>query len=255
MKSAPMPFGTPVHKAGPTDCRKLVSWSNLLQLCKRKSVFLQYDSERQSISSAVKKLRRGTKVMTGTGRIHRVAFLAFAFLIFCATPGWSQGYERKVEMSWDFSTATTTLGWDPCCEPSSGFGVSNGALIFHATEQAWVLKNTVISVPGALRQLVEIVMSSDTTGDVNFSYFYGKSRESATWRQSGLPIPADGSFHHYYFPLDTSPATTTYELAIIPPAGGTIAVRSVALVTLLPSAGPLARIIHHCEKRRASSSV
>jgi len=49
--------------------------------------------------------------MKVTGRIHRVGFLVVAFLIFCAAPGWSQGYERKVELSWDFTTATTTLGW------------------------------------------------------------------------------------------------------------------------------------------------
>jgi hypothetical protein len=56
--------------------------------------------------------------MTSTGRICRVALLVFALLIFCAAPVWSQGYERKVEVSWDFSTAATTFGWTP--EVSAG---------------------------------------------------------------------------------------------------------------------------------------
>ena len=68
--------------------------------------------------------------MRSTGRIHRVALLAFALLILCAATGWSQGYERRVEMSWDFTTATTTLGWYPDNGPLSNFGISNGALIF-----------------------------------------------------------------------------------------------------------------------------
>ncbi len=177
--------------------------------------------------------------MKVTGRIHRVAFLVFALLIFCTAPGWSQGYERKVEMSWDFTTATTPLGRNTYEQSVSNFGLSNGSLIFHATEQAWILKNTVISVPGAPLQLVEIVMSSYTTGRVKLSYFYGESRESAGWSGFDSTILADGSFHHYYFPLtDTSPATTTYELGLMPPAGSTIAVRSMALVTLVPSTTP-----------------
>jgi hypothetical protein len=68
--------------------------------------------------------------MKSLGRIHRVAFLVFALLVFCAATGWSQGYERKVEVSWDFSTATTTLGWTP--ERSEfEFGLTNGALMYH----------------------------------------------------------------------------------------------------------------------------
>ena len=152
-----------VHKASPTDCRKLVQWSNLLQLWETKSVFLQYDSERQSISIAVKKLRRGAKVMTSTGRIHRVAFLVFALLIFCATPGWSQGYERRVEVSWDFSTATTAPGWITDY-PSINLRLSNGALIFPAREVEPTLFSPSISVSVAPLQVMEVVMSSETTG-------------------------------------------------------------------------------------------
>jgi hypothetical protein len=47
----------------------------------------------------------GTKIMTTTGRIHRVAFLVVALLIFCAATGWSEGCERRVEVSWDLSMA------------------------------------------------------------------------------------------------------------------------------------------------------
>jgi hypothetical protein len=106
--------------------------------------------------------------MTSTGRIRRVALLVFALLIFCAAPVWSQGSERKVEASWDFSTATTTLGWTPV-EPVSGFGLSNGALLFPATEQAWAVFSPTVSVSTAPLQLVEIEMSSDTAAGAALS--------------------------------------------------------------------------------------
>jgi hypothetical protein len=190
--------------------------------------------------------------MTSTGRIHRVAFLVFALLIFCAAPGWSQGYERKVEVSWDFTTATTTLGWTTCCAPSSGLGLSNGALIFPATEQDWVLLSPRISVPAAPLQVVEIVMSSDTTAGAAFSW----CDESEGWRESGLTIPADGSFHHYYIPIDSSTtsssgsssATTIYTLAVVFRAGGHVAIKSVALVTLVPSTASPVRPLWQFDK-------
>ncbi len=173
--------------------------------------------------------------MTSTGRIHRVAFLVSALLIFCATPGWSQGYERKVDVSWDFSTATTPLGWAPCCEPSSGFGVSNGTLIFPSTEQVQVLVSPSISAPTTPLQLWDIEMSSDTAAVVAFSCSYD---ESGGWRESELTMLADGSFHHYYVPVDTSAGTTIYRLAVVLRAGGTVGIRSVALVTMVPSTDP-----------------
>ncbi len=171
--------------------------------------------------------------MTSTGRIHRVGFLVVAFLIFCAATGWSQGYERKVEMSWDFTTATTTLGWAPN-EPSSGFGLSNGALTYQATEQAWVLESPSISVPAAPLQVMEVVVSSETSGSAGYGWCY----DGGAWGGIGFTILGDGSFHHYYLPIDSSSATTIYRLAVVPPTGSTIAVKSIALVTLVPSAGP-----------------
>ncbi len=142
--------------------------------------------------------------MKSAGRMHRVAFLAFALLIFCAAPGWSQGYERKVEVSWDFSTATSILGWSPS-EPLSGFGLSNGALIFPATEGYQLLFSPWISVPAAPLQVMEVVMSSETAGRAQLLW---AKDEFESWGGSELTILADGSFHHYYLPIDTSAATT-----------------------------------------------
>jgi len=172
--------------------------------------------------------------MTSNGRIHRVAFLVFALLIFCATPGWSQGYERRVEVSWDFTTATTTLGWYPV-EPVSGFGLSNGTLIFPATEQAWAVFSPSVSVPTAPPQLVEIVMRSDTTAVAGLSCYYG---EPVGWAEHDFTLLGDGVFHHYYLPIDPSHGTTIYTLALVLRATGTLAIKSVALVTLVPSTAP-----------------
>ena len=79
--------------------------------------------------------------MRSTNRIHRVALLVFALLIFCAATGWSQGYQRKVEVSWDFTTATTTLGWAPNADLSD-FGLSQGTLIYHPTSEVPELIST-----------------------------------------------------------------------------------------------------------------
>jgi hypothetical protein len=167
--------------------------------------------------------------MTSTGRIHRVALSVFALLVFCP----AQGNERRVDLSWDFTTATTPLGWYPY-EPSSGFGLSNGALIFQATEQTWVLKSPSISVHAAPLQVIEIEMSSETTGRTWFGWCY----DDGAWGGSELDMMGDGSFHDYYLPMDSSSATTIYQLAVVPPAGSTIAIRYVALVTPVPSAAP-----------------
>src|SRR5512135_3286177 len=110
MKGAPM-ASILVHRVSPTDWRKLVPWSNLLRLWETRSVLSPYDSGQHRISIAVKRLRWGTKAMISIGRIHRVALVVFTVLVFCADSGWSQGYERRVEASRDFTTATNPLGW------------------------------------------------------------------------------------------------------------------------------------------------
>jgi len=239
MKSAPMPSG-PQSKS--YRLRKPVQWSNLLQLWKRKSVFLQSDSERQSSSITAKKLRWGTKVMKSTGRIHRVGLLVFALLIFCAAPGWSHGYERRVEVSWDFTTATTTLGWTTN-DPLVNLSVSNGALIFQARDQVWDLLSPSISVPAAALQLVELVMASDTTvrGGISWDYNGSEGREGWEGWGGGPPLTylGDDAFHHYYYPIDTSSSTTIYRLMLnIEPPGATISIKSIALVTMVPSTSP-----------------
>jgi photosystem II stability/assembly factor-like uncharacterized protein len=184
----------------------------------------------------------GTKVMRYTSRIHGVGFGVVAFLIFCAIPGWSQGYERKVEMSWDFTTATTTLGWYPDNGPLSNFGISNGVLVFPDAEVVGVLFGPEISVPAAPLQLVEIEMSSDRP---TLGHFLWASEPNARWVTDpwhGPPpftVLGDGAFHHYYIPIDTSSARTIYSLrlGLIPP-GANLAIKSIVLVTLVPSTAP-----------------
>ncbi len=184
--------------------------------------------------------------MTSTGRIHQVAFLTVALLTIGAAPGWSQGYERKVEASWDFTAATTPLGWYPDNGPLRNFGIHNGALIFPTTEVAGVLFGPEISVPAAPLQLVEIEMSSATAAIGHFLWSYDPWACAAcpptqtSW--TGPPpftIPGDGAFHHYYLPIDTSSAKTIYQLRLgLFRPGGTLAIRSITLVTLVPSADP-----------------
>ncbi len=181
--------------------------------------------------------------MKSTGPIHRVAFLVVALLIFCATPGWSQGYERRVEASWDFTTATSTLGWTTNFGPPSNFGLSNGALTFPATAQVQLLFSPRISVPAASMQLVEVVMASDRTVSGGISWDYNGSEGREGWEGWGggprFTFLGDGAFHQYYYPIDTSSATTIYRLMLnIEPPGGTISIKSIALVTLVPSTAP-----------------
>ncbi len=167
-------------------------------------------------------------------------------MIFCAAPGWSQGYERKVEMSWDFTTATTTLGWYPDNGPLRNFGIHNGALIFPDATVVGVLFGPEILVPAAPLQLVEIEMSSDrpTLGHCLWASIpnarWDWTPENNAW--NGPPpftILGDGAFHHYYIPIDTSSATTIYSLrlGLIPP-GADLTIKSITLVTLVPSADP-----------------
>ena len=188
----------------------------------------------------MKKLRRGTKDMTYTSRIDRVGFLVFALLIFCAAPGWSQGYERRVEMSWDFTTAATPLGWSQYGSPEDGNpplngGLSfNGALIWPAGEETQILWGPWISVPTAPLQLVEVVMASDAA--VNGVFTWG-SDESGSWgRGTEFNILGDGAFHRYYLPIYTSSFTTIYRLwMLIYPPWHTASIKSIALVTMVPS--------------------
>ena len=166
--------------------------------------------------------------------MRRVAFLVFALLIFCAAPGWSQGYERKVEVSWDFTTATDPLGWTTDY-PSINLHLSNGALIFPAREVEPTLFGPSISVSVAPLQVMEVVMSSETTGRIRLVW----ADEFEGWHGDELTILGDGSFHHYYVPINTSSATTICRLAMdVLSAGTTVAIKSIALVTLVPSAGP-----------------
>jgi hypothetical protein len=77
-------------------------------------------------------------------------------------------------------------------------------------------------------------MSSGSSGPTGFGWSY----DAGAWGGYELTMLADGPFHHYYIPIDTSSATTISGLAVIPPAGSTIAIRSIALVTMVPSTAP-----------------
>src|SRR5580658_6710877 len=86
-------------------------------------------------------------------------FLALGFASAC----WSQGYQHNVSESWDFTAASSSLGWAPAATLKS-FGVQSGALTFTATQQIYTVCSASISIPTAAMQLVEIVMSSNTAG-------------------------------------------------------------------------------------------
>src|SRR3954453_21871165 len=75
----------------------------------------------------------------------------------------AQSVQRNVSLNWDFTTAADTLGWSPIA-PLSNFGVRDGALTFSAKSNVNVVYSPAISIAGAARQRVELVMKSDTAG-------------------------------------------------------------------------------------------
>jgi hypothetical protein len=47
----------------------------------------------------------------------------------------------------------------------------------------------------------------------------------------------DGAFHHYYLPIDTSSASTIYQLRLDVPPGATVSIQSVVLANLVAPSG------------------
>jgi hypothetical protein len=80
-------------------------------------------------------------------------------------------------------------------------------------------------------------MASDAT--VNGVFTWG-SDESGSWgRGTDFRILGDGAFHRYYLPIDTSSFTAIYRLwMLIYPPWHTVSIKSIALVTLVPSTAP-----------------
>src|SRR5580658_4354515 len=160
------------------------------------------------------------------------------------SPCWSQPYQHQVGVSWNFTPASSPLGWSPIAALSN-FGVQNGALTFTATSQITIVYSPAISVPTAPMQLVEIVMSSDTAGpakvfwapspsvsnpSIGFTGFQGGDENDYT-------MVGDSAFHHYYLPINTSSATTIYQLRLDVPPGATVSIQSVALANLVAPSG------------------
>jgi len=153
---------------------------------------------------------------------------------------WSQGYQHSVDASWDFTTASSPLGWSPIIALPN-FGVGNGALTFKATSNAYTIFSPPISVPTAPKQLVEIVMSCDTAGS---SKVFWAPAQSGIYNgfQPGdeydFMMVGDNAFHHYYLPIDTSSAATIYGLRLDVPPGSTVSIHSLALARLIAPSGP-----------------
>ena len=152
----------------------------------------------------------------------------------------AQQYQSQVDVSWDFTTASTTLGWTPI-SPLSNFSVKNGALTFTATQQIYTVYGPSISIPTAPIELVEILMSSDTAGPAKAFWAPAQSGIYGGFQpgdENDFVMVGDGAFHHYYLPIDTSSATTIYKLRLDVPPGATVSIQSVALANLVAPSGP-----------------
>ncbi len=171
----------------------------------------------------------------------RMASTAKSLLFACLliVPGQlcrAQAYQQNTAISWNFSTATTALGWTPVASLSH-FGIQNGALAFTATSTAGVYSPS-FSVPAASMQLVEILMSSDTAGPAIAYWAPTQSGFGTFPGVNNFTLVGDGLFHHYYLPIDTSSATTVYQLGLNVPPGATVSIQSVALANLIAPTGP-----------------
>jgi len=173
--------------------------------------------------------------------LRREALLAAWLLTFgLASACWSQGYQHNVSQSWDFTAASSSLGWAPVVALKS-FGVQNGALTFTATQQIDIVCSASIAAPTAAMQLVELVMRSDTAGGAKV--FWEPAPGSGVCGgfkggdENDFTMVGDGAFHHYYLPIDTSSAETIYELRLDVPPGAMVSIQSIALANLVVPSG------------------
>lgn len=169
---------------------------------------------------------------------------SFALLAFCSVAVScvcsAQGYRQDVIQSWNFATASTTLGWAPVV-PLTNFGTQNGSLTFTATQQTYTICSGPFSFSTAPMQLVQIVMSSNTAG-ASKVFWAPQAAEQCSGFQGGdendFTMVGDGAFHHYYLPINTSSASSIFQLRLDVPPGATVSIQSIALVNLVAPSGP-----------------
>lgn len=173
-----------------------------------------------------------------------VAMAPVPFLFLVASLCKSQAYQHHVGDDWGFATAKTVLGWSPAATGSS-FGLENGALAFTATSNVTSIFSPAITVQAEPRQLVEIVMKSNTAGQAQVHWASAPSMKYPSGGFSGFQsgdendfvLTGDGAFHHYYLPIGTSSATTIYRLQLNIPAGATISIESADIANLIAPTG------------------
>jgi len=172
-------------------------------------------------------------------RIH-VAVVPWLLALGLASICWSQGYQHNVSQSWDFTTASSPLGWSAIV-PLKNFGIQSGALNFTATQQINIVCSAFLSAPAAPMQLVEIVMRSDVGGASKV--FWAPAMGSGVCGgfkpgdESDFTMVGDGAFHHYYLPINTSSAATIYQLRLDVPTGATVSIQSIELANLVAPSG------------------
>jgi hypothetical protein len=163
-----------------------------------------------------------------------VALWLLAFGLTSACP--AQQYQNQVDVNWDFTTATSSLGWTG--GGLTSFGINNAALVFTANSQTYWIRSPLISVSTAPLQLVEIVMSCNTAGAAAVYWAPAQNNFGNFPGINNFPMLGDSAFHTYFLPIDTSSASTIYQLGLTVPPGATVSIQSVALANMVaPPAG------------------
>jgi len=180
-----------------------------------------------------------------SGRLYRNALSALWLLTFAfASTCCSQPYQHQVSVNWNFKTASNPLGWSPI-DPLNNFGIQKEALTFTATSQVTIVYSPAIEIATKQMQLVEIVMSSDTSGPAEVFWAPSPSVKNPqvgfTGFQAGdendFTMVGDGAFHHYFLPIGPSAATTIYRLRLDVPPGATVSMRSFDVANLVRPSG------------------
>jgi hypothetical protein len=60
----------------------------------------------------------------------QVVLLPWLLALGLASTGWSQGYQQNVSQNWDFTTASSPLGWSPVVALNN-FGIQNSTHANH----------------------------------------------------------------------------------------------------------------------------
>ncbi len=83
-------------------------------------------------------------------------------------------------------------------------------------------------------------MGSDTAGPAKVFWAPAQSGPFGGFQggdENDFTMIGDGAFHHYYLPIDTSSATTIYQLRLDVPPGATVSIQSIALANLVAPSG------------------